>query len=436
MRTQLGFPSTFTGTGALQTALIVVAGLVLIPAAHCVAQNTNVVAGDSRDDLIRQMQMQLQRLESEVKELRAKSANSVSREPPQVSGIATTAEVPDSAVNFGGEDPDVRNRYPSLQFHGFGDVNFIVTDRSGDHNTFAIGQMDFFVTSRLAEDLNVLTEVVAETTPDNEVKFEVERLLLQYRPREYFNVAAGRYHTAIGYYSTTYHHGSWFQTTVSRPFIFDFEDDEGVLPLHNVGLSFNGAIPSGSLGLQYVFEVGNGRKYGSDGKEPVLNVADDNSFKALNFGLSARPDILPGLQLGVSWYFDRLTPDNQPRINQSIVAAYVVYQRPKFEFLNELLWIRHDPQTAGDTTESWAAYTQLSQQFGRFRPYVRYQYMYAPEEDPIFANFGVTGLTHGPSIGLRYDFSDFATIKVQADHYWRGNERSFKQFTTQVGFTF
>jgi len=36
-----------------------------------------------------------------------------------------------------------------------------------------------------------------------------------------------RYHTAIGYYNTAYHHSTWFQTTTGRPFLFEFEDKGG-----------------------------------------------------------------------------------------------------------------------------------------------------------------------------------------------------------------
>jgi hypothetical protein len=42
------------------------------------------------------------------------------------------------------------------------------------------------------------------------------------------------------------------QTAVGRPFIFAFEDEGGILPIYNVGLSAAGRVPSGGLNLQYV----------------------------------------------------------------------------------------------------------------------------------------------------------------------------------------
>ena len=351
-------------------------------------------------------------------------------QPALAASTNPATEASEPASEAAGE----RTRFPTIQFRGFGDISYVVNDRRDEHNSFALGQLDLFLTSQLAEDLDVLGELVVESRDDNAFATEIERLQLNYRPSDYFNVAAGRYHTAIGYYNTAFHHGAWLQTAVGRPRIFGFEDDDGVLPIHNVGLSVSGQIPSGPLGLHYVFEVGNGRHYGATA-EPVLNVADDNDHKAVNLGLTARPDGVPGLQLGVSAYHDTATPDGLPRLDQLIVAGHVVWQRPKFEWFNEVFWFRHAP-AGGSATHAVAAYSQVARQWGRVRPLFRYQYTYAQRADVIFSNFGEPGLTHGPSVGLRYDFSALAALKFQYDHWWQSGGRSINQFTTQVVFTF
>jgi len=43
------------------------------------------------------------------------------------------------------------------------------------------------------------------------------------------------------------------------PLSLSIEDRGGILPVHTVGASASGLIPSGHLGLHYVAEVGNGR---------------------------------------------------------------------------------------------------------------------------------------------------------------------------------
>ena len=61
-----------------------------------------------------------------------------------------------------------------------------------------------------------------------------------------------------------------------------------------------------------------------------------------------------------------------PKINQSIMDAYIVYTNARLEWLNEAML---DPQQSGQTNASStfpAFYTQVSYAFGKYRPYFRY----------------------------------------------------------------
>ena len=398
----------------------VLGGACLLVAARASGQVTGSTTRESRDELVERLLKRVEGLETEVKQLKAGSR---------------PASSPDPSGETGGEEAAVRTSFPEVRFHGFADVQYRASDRAGQKNSFAPGQLDFFVTSRLAEDVSVLNENVVEASDENEFGFEVERLLLQYTPSDYFNVALGRMHTAIGWYNNAYHHGTWFQTGTGRPFVFNFEDDEGILATHNVGVSISGRIPSGRLGLRYVAEVGNGRNYTAN-QESVLSVNDNNSHKALNLALLARPMRWPGLQGGVSVYQDRLNTEGLPDITQTIFTAHLVYPTPAFEWLNEGMVFRHAPSGSGRVFYTAAFYTQFAKQFGKFRPYVRYQYFNAPKGDPLFAYLGLSGLRHGPSAGLRYDFTELATLKLQYDHYFEPGGIDVNQFTAQVGFTF
>src|SRR5581483_4087967 len=104
-----------------------------------------------------------------------------------------------------------------------------------------------------------------------------------------------------------------------------------ILPIHMVGVSASGEIPSGTLGLHYVAEVGNGRASRQPlDEEPVQNEMDDLNHKAFNLALFARPEAIRGLQTGFSLYRGLLAPDNQPKINESILAAHAILMRPKY----------------------------------------------------------------------------------------------------------
>ncbi len=187
-----------------------------------------------------------------------------------------------------------------LRIRGFGDIAFHGSDEPGTNSAFTLGQLNLFVTSDISEKFKFLGEIVFEGGPDdiygvpagetNKFSVDLERYLLQYSQNDYFNLSVGRYHTAIGFYNTAYHHSTWFQTTTGRPLMFEFEDRGGILPIHNVGVSATGRIPSGALGLHYIAEVGNGRSSRSPlEQEPVQNEIDENTHKAFNLALFARP---------------------------------------------------------------------------------------------------------------------------------------------------
>lgn len=331
-----------------------------------------------------------------------------------------------------------------LRIRGFGDINLHGDNQKGDTTSFSLGELNLFVTSDVSDKFRFLSEIVFEGGPDNTYgisqgnnnvfSVDVERLVLQYSLNDYFNVAAGRYHTAIGYYNTAYHHSTWFQTATGRPFLFQFEDRGGILPVHTVGVSASGLIPFGGLGLHYVAEVGNGRASRSPlNEEPVQNVVDDQNHKAFNLALFARPEAVRGLQAGFSIYRDVLAPNESPRIGETILAAHAVYIRPTFEWLNEAMVIRHAPVGLSQVFQTPGFYTQISRAFGAWRPYFRYQYVNAPAKEPIFPD---VALRQGPSVGLRFDASESVALKLQYDYTSIRNQQSISALALQMGFTF
>src|SRR5246500_3442706 len=324
-----------------------------------------------------------------------------------------------------------------LKIRGYGDFTLHGDNQKGDKTSFSLGELNLFITSNISEKFKFLTELVFEADQTNVFKAEPERVLLQYSYSDYLKLSAGRYHTAIGYYNTAYHHSTWFQTTTGRPYLFQFEDDGGILPVHNVGVSASGQIPSGPLGLHYVVEVGNGRASRSPQDEPVQNVVDEGTHKAVNLALFARPEAIPDLQVGFFAYHDVLTPFGLPNTGQTILDAYAVLVRPRFEWLNEALVIRDTP-LGGRLFQTPGFYTQISERFGSYRPYFRYQYVNAPNNEPVFQNsYGiVVGRRQGPSVGLRYDASESVAVKLQYDYTSFRQQQAISSLALQVGFTF
>ena len=371
-------------------------------------------------------QATLQKLLDRIDQLeqKAKRVDVLEAELSSLKSGAVAAEPPPAAV--------MRDTFPKVQFNLLGDVTYHLSSDHSDKNTFGEGDIDPIVTAKFSENAGMLGDFVIAANHDG-FGFEVERVLLQYTVNDYFNIEAGRYHTAIGYYNNTYHNGTYFQTTTERPSIYLFEDGEGILPVHSVGISVNGDIPSGKWGLHYVAEIANGRDY-SPGRNPFA-IEDRNDAKAVNVALSAKPEWLPGVQIGASVYHDSLTPDGVARTDQLILSAYAVYKTPVFEWLNEGVFLRHAPN--GDQAH-WtsAAYTQVSRRFGKVRPYVRLQWRNSPEADPVLALIDQNTTLWGPTIGVRYDFTPMMAVKAEYEHTERRGEKSLDEMTLQWTFRF
>ncbi len=407
-----------------------IACLVIVAMPQGAGAQQNATLSASEREILAQLLKRVEWLEGRVKELEAERAKSSAPGAPTTVTPAQGMPAADTAQE---ESQMSMRSEPNLRIRGFTDVTFHGSSQKGTHTSFSLGQLNLFITSDMSERFKFLSEIVFEAGGDNGIGVDVERLLLQYSHSDYLNVSIGRYHTAIGYYNTAYHHSTWFQTATGRPFLFLFEDNGGILPIHSVGVSATGRIPSGPLGLHYVAEVGNGRASRSPLSEAVQNVVDENNHKAVNLALFARPGAIRGLQMGFSVYRDVLAPDGLPRIGQTILAGHVVYTKPSFEWLNKALVIRQAPRGTSRVLHTPGFYTQVSRRFGSYRPYFRYQYVNAPADEPIFAD---VGLRHGPSVGLRFDPSESVAFKLQYDHTNLRRQPSIDALTLQFAFTF
>ena len=368
----------------------------------------------------------LDQLEAEVRTLRAQLA----------AAQLATANAPapsDAGAHDHGEADDIpagdRWQAPITRIHWFSDVGFTATDRAATTDSFGLGQLDLFLTSKLADHWTVLSEIVFRANTDNRFVVNPERLLVQYEPIEAIQLVMGRFHSAVGYYNVAYHHGSWFETAATRPSLFA----AGFVPYHNVGVASRTRIPSGAAGLELIAEFGNGLASTSRALEPTQSVVDEDNHKAFNLGVVSKPTGLAGFQTGVSWYRDRLHPAGFAPFAANTSAAHVVYNGRGWELLNEIVVARHVPD-GGPARVSYGWYSQGAYRVGSVRPYLRYQAVDGDPTDPIYGSLGHRA---GPVAGVRVDFSRFAAIKLQVGRSRESpTETVVHDGTVKLAFTF
>ena len=205
-----------------------------------------VDGADADKQTIQMLIRRIDELEARVAQLEAGKAPAAAASEPAPNPPAPPPPATETGAPAEHSEPERPERMDMtktlLNIRGFGDVTLHGDTRRGDTTSFTLGQLDLFITSDISEKFKFLSEIVFEAGDNNIFGVDLERYLLQFSPNDYFNISAGRYHTAIGYYNTAYHHSTWLQTATGRPFLFQFEDNNGILPIHNVGVSVTGVM--------------------------------------------------------------------------------------------------------------------------------------------------------------------------------------------------
>lgn len=212
-------------------------------------------------------------------------------------------------------------------------------------STFNLGQTSLFLSARIAENISIVSETAFKLGTDvrRSQIVELERVYIKYVVSDWLKIAAGRTHTALGYWNEAFHHGALLHPTVERPEILRFG---GVLPVHAVGLELSGRVPAGSWDIAYVGNIANGR-----GREfnSTIGASDPNTTKAVAAKVSFSHEGARTIILGPMIYRDVVPPDPaNPRreapLTETIPGAHFVLRDSHFELLSEYFHIRHTNQ--------------------------------------------------------------------------------------------
>lgn len=437
-------------------------GLRLIPLVFCFVAAGILSAQTTPPDqaaLIEKMMQRIDQLEKRVNELEAEKrtltgtpspAPEARLAPPPLTVIVpatSPATVPGihtmpgmSGMPMDTSAPPSMVTYPSLHIAGFSDINFSADDRHGDHSGFSEGQFVLHLSSALSSRVSFFGELSFTarsdaglgSPPATGFNVEVERSIIRFEQNDHLKVSFGRYHTPINYWNTQFHHGSWLQTSISRPEMVQFGGS--VLPVHFVGALVEGAVAADGLNLHYASGVGNGRS-------SVINrdgdFGDNNNFKAWLVNAYATPDKVYGLQVGASLYRDKIDPVIGIPSREWIESAHIVWNKENPEFIAEFSNISHTAVGTGHVSNSQAWYAQvayrLTGNLRAWKPYYRYEYIHIPRGDTIFA--AVPELS-GSTVGVRYDISTFAALKFEYRNQQRLNIPRINGLFSQVSFTF
>ena len=319
---------------------------------------------------------------------------------------------------------------PEFNIMGFGDISYVSRDDS-NQDGFFIGQAVGHLSASLGHSFSVFGEL-SVTGRDSGYSTEVERLIVKYDFSDLLKFSAGRYHTPIGYWNSAFHHGAWLQTTTTRPEMVKFGSK--IVPIHFVGVLMEGTLPRNPLGLSYHAGFGNGRH---------ANVArsgdagDINCDKAWMVQLRVAPDKFFGLEMGLGFYNDEISPDDRADIKENTASAYVAWARESPELIFEYLHSSHellsDTSVSGDVDAWYAQFAyRLKGDLSQWKPYARLEKTEVDDTDPLLFDQGLD--FEANVIGVRWDFNPYAALKAEYRNEEFDNAGRENNFRVQVSF--
>ncbi len=314
----------------------------------------------------------------------------------------------------------------------FGEADYVETQLNNPDG-LNFGQVVAQITARVTDRMMVFSEMTATARKNQGEDFEVERFIIGYDFSDQFKLSVGRYHTPLGYWNAAFHHGSWLQTTVSRPQTVKF--GSYVIPIHFVGALLEGKVGESDFG--YRVGVGNGRSKEINDPRELVGDNDNGELAGLltaNYRPSGRL-----LDTGVSVFVDRVDPDDGPEVNEVIASAYGALQGETPEVIVAYTYSNHERREgSGPDGSLHSIYGQFAYRLpGRadhFKPYVRAERLDVDDDDPLLGNRGLD--YDGVSAGVRWDFARFAALKaeVRREQFNKGSDDA--SFWLQFSFVF
>jgi len=364
--------------------------------------------------------MAIKALTERVRELEAKQTPAVGATTPAAPAAAEAAQLEATehrVEQLERADASRKTGDSGLPLHGFADVG------AGTHNPinpslkgFYVGNLDFYMAPRLGDRTRALFELNTEVGSDGTVGVDLERAQIGYQFSDESTVWIGRFHTPYGYINTALHHGSWVNNSLRRPRFLQFEDNDGIVPAHTVGLWATGARHIGAGKLQYDLYGGNAQQI-VGGALDMRNAGSPHGNLmgggrvAYQFGDGA----VNGLALGVHAFTARITADSPLSATRvRTYGGYAVYDTDAWENIAEIyVFDNQDLDGGSGAHRSHAGFVQFGYRVPWGVPYARYERAVLDQSDPYFSALEGGGSYYRAALGLRFDVDLRSALKLE-----------------------
>jgi len=257
----------------------------------------------------------------------------------------------------------------------------------------------------------------------------VERLQVGYELAPDTLVWLGRFQQPASAWNDASDHGQYLQTSITRPYIERWEDDEGLIPQHIAGALVESRRALGPThGVEFSLGLGAGAALSSTGLQPIQIVGQNDGTHRLAAGarLAFLPQYLGADRIALLWAHDEFEIHDAAmqlglqatRAGLDVAGAQVDVSLRAWHFLGAayFLQVRYSGFGAAVTERFNAGYWQVERSlphaltaFGRIEPSSntqRSRWVQAIGGDDDWAY-------RRDSIGMRWDFARRQALTVE-----------------------
>jgi len=271
---------------------------------------------------------------------------------------------------------------------------------------------------------------------------ELERFKLGWQAEAETIGWIGRFHSPSRYWNSIYHHGQYLQTSISRPFIEEFEDDGGVLPTHSTGFMLESSNELKlSAGLQTTFSFGAAPVIGEHELEPfdLLNTDSDHGAAA-DIRLAFLPDQLGDNQAGLilSWADLKIDGNHTAeqlglqRVEQYTIGAYLDWRWTDWKILTSLVYVNNQDKLQTQTLKDTFVSGYLQAEYNLHQDWILYGRLEETSntDSSIYLKLFPNIIADRQVLGLRFDFarSQALTLEVSRVIEFIGAETQKDEF--------
>jgi hypothetical protein len=263
---------------------------------------------------------------------------------------------------------------------------------------------------------------------------DLERFQVGYEVVPDTEIWLGRFHQPGSAWNTEHHHGRYLQTSITRPAIENWEDEEGLIPEHITGAMIESRRPLGAeSGVQFSSGVGAGPAMTREGNEPITLVGNNPGKHGLSLSgrLAYLPDYVGTSSAGLLWGRDQLFVTTNPvavatlRSNHATLSIYGTYADWSVEawrFIGAGYYVDVALDAPNPDESFMSGYLQAERQlphrltaFGRIEDSARMQRSrYVSLFDDHSSDIDVT--LRRQAAGLRWDYARRQALTCELSH--------------------